>query len=134
MPLPAWPITSTPPIRPSRYPSSSRASCSSSTTTARKSILRGHRLVDGELGDLDRRPRARAGNALELQLVMLAVDRAQPFVDVAQSNTAVERMLEPVFRHADAVVVHLDDGVAVREHRGDRHEALADFPRQAVFD
>src|SRR5476649_670739 len=133
-PLPACPTTSTPPIWPSRYPSSSRASCSSSTTTAFKSILRCHALGNRELGNFNGSRRALPGHAPQLQLVVLAVNRAEPLVDVAEPDAAVERMLEPVLAHPEAVVVHLDDGVAVLEDRRDGDAPLADLPRQPVLD
>ena len=53
------------------------------------------------------------GHAVELQLVVGAVDRAQPLVDVAQADAAAERLLEPLLGHPEAVVVHFDDRVAV---------------------
>src|SRR5439155_17836889 len=93
-PLPASPITSTPPTRPSRYPSSSRASCSSSTSTARRSIVsygdentkrkeESHRLIlrdsaapsgrhplgNRQFRNLDRGRGATAGHARELELI-----------------------------------------------------------------
>ena len=92
-PLPAWPTTSTPPICPSRKHSSSRASCSSSTTT-RAECCRSlpcqalHPRRDDQLGNLDAGAGAFAGHAVELQLVVGAVDDAQPLVDVAQADAA----------------------------------------------
>ena len=90
-PLPAWPTTSTPPISPSRKHTSSRASCSSSTTTGpmrrRSPSCRNPRRHD-QLRDHDPRAGAFAGNAIELQLVVRAVDHPQPLVDVAEPDAA----------------------------------------------
>ena len=37
-------------------------------------------------------------------------------------------------RHAEPIVVHLDDRVAVAQHRPDGNPAAADFARQPVLD
>src|SRR5919197_1148161 len=123
-------MISTPPTCPSRNPSSSRASCSSSTSTARKSILRRHPFGNRQLGNVHGRDGAAAGDARQLQGIIRAVDRAEPLVDVAQADAAVERMLEPLFAHAEAVVVDFDGSVAVANLRPDRTPAAADFARQ----
>src|SRR5579864_3911197 len=133
-PLPAWPTISTPPIWPSRYPSSSRANCSSSTSTARKSILRRHPFMDGQLGDFDARRRPEPGHARQLQLVIRPINRLEPFVDVAQPDAAVERLVQTLLRHPQAVVMHFDDHVGVAQPRPDRDAPPADLARQAVLD
>src|SRR6185437_1661179 len=118
-PLPACPMTSMPPTSPSRKPSSSRASCSSSTRTARSvsSMSGGDPFRDGELGNLDAGARAFTRHAGELQLTVRAVDRAQALVDVAQADPAAERMLETLLGHPEPIVVHLDDGVSAVDRR-----------------
>src|SRR5262245_16098153 len=116
-PLPAWPTISTPPTWPSRKPSSSRANCSSSTTTVRRSAMSGgHPLDDGHVRNLDLRARALSGRARQLQAVLHAVDGPQPFVDVAEADAVAERAFQPIFTHADPIVADLDDGVAVAPH------------------
>src|SRR5436190_22206274 len=135
-PLPAWPITSMPPTCPSRYPSSSRASCSSSTRTAFNSMSpsRGHPFGKGHERDLDDRQRAASRLARQLDPAAGAVDRPQPLVDVAQADAAAAGLLEALLRHAEAVVVDLDDGAAVARRRADRDAPAANLARQAVLD
>src|SRR5258708_23858039 len=120
IPFPAWPSTSTPPIRPSRYPSSSRASCSSSTSTARKSILRRNPLGQSEFWNLDAGTGALARHARELQVVVGAVDRAEALVDVAQADATAQRLLQTLLGHPEAVVVHFDERVSLGYAGADR--------------
>src|SRR5437016_6143556 len=127
-------MISTPPTWPRRNPSSSRASCSSSTSTARKSILRRHPFGNRQLGNIHDRDGAAAGDARQLQGVVRAVDRTEPLVDIAQADAAVERVLEPLLAHAEAVVVDFDRRVAVANLRPDRNPAAADLARQPVLD
>src|SRR5262245_18563428 len=127
-------MTSTPPSCSSRYPSSSRANCSSSTRTARKSISGRHALGNRELGDLDARPGALAGNAPQLELTPLAVNRAEPLVHVAQPDALADRLLELLLAHAEAVVVNFDDHLTVAQRRRDGDLSLADLARQPVLD
>ena len=91
-PSSACATTSTPGIWPRRKHNSSRASCSSSTTTVR-SISAG--IVSGRnarrhdhLRNDDARAGALAGDAIELELVVGAVDDAQALVDVLQPDAA----------------------------------------------
>src|SRR6266545_3166081 len=133
-PLTAWPITSTPPTRPSRKPSSSRASCSSSTSTARKSILRRHPLGQPEFRNLDARAGALPWHAGELQVVVRPVDRAQALVDVAETDAASHRLLQPLLRHPEPVVVDLDHRVPFGDARADGDAPSAHLTREAVLD
>src|SRR5436190_4498440 len=161
-PLPASPITSTPPTRPSRYPSSSRASCSSSTSTARRSIVsyghentktrkrkeESHRLIlrdsaapsgrhplgNRQFRNFDRGRGATAGHARELELIVRAVNRAQPFVHVAEADAFTQHLFQAILAHPEPIVVDLDDGVAVAQHASDRNPSFADLFRQAVLD
>src|SRR5437667_6239971 len=122
-PLPAWPITSPPPTWPRRYPSSSRASCSSSTRTAFKltalssRLSSRHALGRGELRDLDAGAGAGARHARELEVIIRAVDHPQALVHVAQPDAVAEREAQALFRHAEPIVVDLDDHAAVPRHR-----------------
>src|SRR3990170_5846737 len=133
-PFTAWPTTSTPPTWPRRYPSSSRASCSSSTRTARKSISGNHAFGQGELRNFDARARALAGDARQLQTIVRPVDRPQAFVDVAQADAAAERGLEPFLAHAQSIVQDFDDRVAVADEGPDRDASAAHFAGQPVLD
>src|SRR3954454_8539965 len=89
-PLPACATTSTPPSWPSRKQSSSRASCSSSTTTARSgsvwSMSGGDPCRHDQLRDHDSCAGPLPRDAVELKLVVGAVDHLQPLVDVAQTD------------------------------------------------
>src|SRR5438105_9437368 len=138
MPFPAWPITSTPPTCPSKYPSSSLASCSSSTRTARRSMLRGYPFRNRQQRYLDAGGCPLPGLARELDLAVRAVDGPQALVDVAQADAAAVGALEPVFdhvgAHAQPIVVDLDNRVAVPGGRADRDPSAADFSREPVFD
>src|SRR5712692_4189287 len=145
-PLPAWAMTSTPPTWPSRYANSSRASCSSSTRTARTSILCTMRdaqaqwplgrdpFWDGQLGNLDARARPVARDALELELIVGAVNGPQALVDVAQPDPTAQRAFQSFFGHPEAVVFDFDDRVAVAEDASDRNASLADLARESVLD
>src|SRR5947209_14582670 len=104
-----------PSIRPSKYPSSSRASCSSSTRTARNSMLRRHAFGQPQLGNLHAGAGPLAGGAGQLQLIVGAVDSAEPLVHVAQADAAAQRVLQAFFSHPQTVVMHFDDGVAVAQ-------------------
>src|SRR5919198_3003556 len=119
-------MISTPPTCPSRNPSSSRASCSSSTSTARKSILRRHPFGNRHMGNVYARDGSAAGDARQSQMVIRAVNRAEPLVHVAQPDAAVERMLQALFAHAEPVVVDLDRRMAVARLCLDRNAAAAD--------
>ena len=50
-------------------------------------------------------------------MVVGAVDRPQPLVDVAQADAAAEGLFEPLLAHAQAIVVDLDDRVSVAPQR-----------------
>src|SRR6266536_1739327 len=134
MPLPAWPSTSTPPIWPSRYPSSSRASCSSSTSTARKSILRRYPLGQPEFRNLDARAGALPGHAGELQVVVRPVDRAQALVDVAETDAAAHGLLQTLLGHPEPVVVDRDHRVSFGDARADGDAPSTHLTREAVLD
>ena len=54
------------------------------------------------------------GTLAQLQVVVRAVDRAEPFVDVAQADAVAQRVLEPLLAHPQPVVVHLDDACGRR--------------------
>src|SRR5574338_1212521 len=92
IPFAACPTTSRSPMRPSWKHNSSRANCSSSTTTTWRGATDGAVLgdvmsggdpfLDQQLRDLDARHRALARLAVDLQLVVLAVDHLEPLVDV----------------------------------------------------
>src|SRR5439155_19050896 len=87
-----------------------------------------------QLGDDDPGARPLAGDAVELELIVRAVDDAQPFVHVAQTNSAARHAVHVRGVHADAVVDHVDDGVTVLAPALDRDAAVADLLRQAVLD
>ncbi len=71
-----------------------------------------------ELRNDDARARAFAGHAVELQLVVGAVDDAQPLVDVAQADAAAGLTRSAsIGGDADAVVDDVDDRVAVLRAR-----------------
>ena len=85
-----------------------------------------------QLGDHDARARAFAGHAIELQLVIRAVDHAQALVDVAQADAAAALTRSGVIgRDADAVVDDVDDRVAVLARAADRDPALRRFSARA---
>src|SRR5438093_464268 len=129
MPLPAWPSTSTPPIWPSRYPSSSLANCSSSTRRARKSILRRYPLRQAEFRNLDAGAGALARHARQAQVIVCAVDRPQALVDVAEADPAAQSLLEALLGHPEAIVVHLDDRVPFGHTGSNGDAAPADLAR-----
>src|SRR6266853_1494036 len=134
-PLPAWPMTATPPICPSRNPSSARASCSSSTRTARRSMtLRRHAFGNRQLGNLQTDGGALAGHALQLELVVGAVNGSKALVDVAEADAAAERAIEPFLSHPEAVVYDFDNRVAVAQLARDRDASSADLRGEAVLD
>src|SRR5206468_6261680 len=74
---------------------------------------RGDPRGDYQLGDDNPRARAFARHAVELELIVCAVDDAQAFVDVAQADSAGIDSIGVIRRNADAVVDDVDDGVAV---------------------
>ena len=74
-------------------------------------------------------------HAVELELIVGAVNHAQAFVDVLQPDAAACRQVaalgrEPRPGDADAVVNDVDDRVAVRTRAADEDAALADLGRQ----
>src|SRR5207253_1572392 len=95
------------------------ASCSSSTNTARRSILRCDALGHRQLGDFQADPCTLSRNALQSQLTACAVNGAQPLVHVAQPDPVAERLLEPLFGHSETVIMNFDDRLAVAQRRGD---------------
>ena len=143
-PFPAWPRISTPPSCSSRKHSSSRASCSSSTTTVRRSFSEVPRRAviyaislagrHAELRDDDPRARALAGHAVELQLVVRAVDDAQALVDVAQPDAGALHAPGVGRRDPDAVVDDVDDRVVAVAQAADGDAPFAQLVRQAVLD
>ena len=111
-----WPPGRRPRCRrcwPSRKHNSSRASCSSSATTAVSEARwpsRGDLLAAAsEHGNLDAGAGALAGRAREREAAGGAVEHAQPLVDVAQADAARQRVLQPLVGDAEAVVFDLDD-------------------------
>src|SRR5436190_16166278 len=109
-PLPACPTTSTPPTCCSRKHNSSRASCSSSTTMARSvsalAISSGNPRRDRQIGKHDPGARALTRNAVELELVIGAVDHAEALVDVPQPDAAAFDAVHVDGADADAIVDH----------------------------
>src|SRR3990172_7546427 len=123
-----------PSARPSRYPSSLRASCSASTSPAVSVMLGRHPFGNRQLGNLDAGPRALARDALQPELTARSIDRAEPLVHVAQPDAVAKRPLQPLLAHPQAIVVDLDDGVALAERGADRDAPAADLPGEPVLD
>src|SRR6476660_5953033 len=130
-------MISTPRSCPRRNASSSRASCSSSTTMARRSpesILRGDPFEHRQLRYFDTGAGAPPGHAGQLEMVMSAVNRSKPLVHVVESDAPAHRLFEALFAHAQAVVVDFYDSMAVLQHRFYRNATAAHFARQPVLD
>src|SRR6185295_11660671 len=95
---------------------------------------RGDALGQRQIGNLDAGAGALAGDAPQLELVVGAVDGAEPFVDVAQADPVAERVAELILGHAQPVVEDLDERAAVADERADGDPSAADLARQAVLD
>src|SRR4029453_11172409 len=74
------------------------------------------------------------GNAGQLELIARSVDRPQTFVHVVQPDAAVQGVLQPLSAHAQAIVVDLDNRVAVLHQAANHDPPSADLSRQTVLD
>src|SRR3954454_795330 len=88
----------------------------------------------GAVRDLHRHRGALAGCAPQLQLILLSVNHAEPLVDVAQADAALQRLAEPFRRHPHPVVAHLDECGTVAPLGSEEDAAAADLAREAVLD
>src|SRR5687767_13872290 len=89
---------------------------------------------NAELGDDDPRAGALPRNAVELQLIVGAVNNAQALVDVAQSDARAFHAPGLGRCDPDAVVDHVDDRMVPFAQAANRHPPLAEFLREAVLD
>ncbi len=88
----------------------------------------------GHFGNLDVDLRALAFKALNIHLELIAVEKAQALVDVADADATSIDFGEPLRRNAEAVVLDLDRESTVTEMRAEVNLPAFQTRREAVLD
>src|SRR5688572_8962939 len=89
---------------------------------------------DDQFGNHDARAGTLPRNAVEVKLVICAVDHVKALVDVAKADAAGLAGVRVRRADADAVVDDVDNRVAVLPDAPDRDAAFPDLWGQPVFD